>query len=357
MTAATATDESGVQYLFQETSGNLGGMNSDWQDGPTYTNADLCPGLTYTYRVKARDRSPNANETAYSSPASATTVPMLQNDTPEQHAAIPKDFAFSLTDSRWCAVGIAPLGGDHDLTADDDSDFSSPYVWSELGFPVRDFVAIYGGETGSAIHYARVFYGSASDYRIEAESTTSDLPTGVPVSGSMAANEVLDVYQFHATNGQSCTLSLDIASGSGDLALYVFKPIPYAKARNAADWVADAAGGGAGEALSFKADSDGDYGVVVVNQNGQAVDYTLTANGPLSIRIECIGCEPQTNMVIQWNTWNGRVYEVRAADQLRPDAFTNVLGVVTGAGVRATFTNALPLNAPLRYYRVHDATP
>jgi hypothetical protein len=72
MTADTATDDSEVEYYFECTAG--GGPDSGWQEGTTYsTGLKLSPATTYTYRVKARDKSSNQNETAYSGPASATT--------------------------------------------------------------------------------------------------------------------------------------------------------------------------------------------------------------------------------------------------------------------------------------------
>lgn len=71
MTAATASDPSGVEYYFECTAG--GGHDSGWQDGATYEDTGLQPDTTYTYRVKARDKSANLNETAFSSTASATT--------------------------------------------------------------------------------------------------------------------------------------------------------------------------------------------------------------------------------------------------------------------------------------------
>ena len=73
MTATTATDPSGVDYYFEETSGNPGGDDSGWQDSPTYIDTGLTPGLDYTYRVRTRDRSPAQNTSAWSGSASATT--------------------------------------------------------------------------------------------------------------------------------------------------------------------------------------------------------------------------------------------------------------------------------------------
>jgi hypothetical protein len=71
MTAATATDISGVEYSFECTAG--GGHSSGWQSSATYTDTGLLPNSTYTYRVRARDMSVAHNTTGFSSPASATT--------------------------------------------------------------------------------------------------------------------------------------------------------------------------------------------------------------------------------------------------------------------------------------------
>jgi autotransporter-associated beta strand protein len=73
MTATTATDASGVDYFFDETSGNPGGTDSGWQSSSTYTDTGLSPSTTYTYTVTARDRSAALNATTVSASASATT--------------------------------------------------------------------------------------------------------------------------------------------------------------------------------------------------------------------------------------------------------------------------------------------
>ncbi|MCK5055324.1 MAG: metallophosphoesterase [Candidatus Aminicenantes bacterium] len=78
MTATSATDTSGVEYYFECTAG--GGHDSGWQDSTTYEDSGLQPETQYTYRGKARDKSPNQNETAFSSGASATTDPQGSNE-------------------------------------------------------------------------------------------------------------------------------------------------------------------------------------------------------------------------------------------------------------------------------------
>jgi hypothetical protein len=75
MTATTASDPAGVEYFFDEISGNPGGSDSGWQDSPTYEDTGLSPNTQYTYLVTARDKSPNYNETAYSTAESAVTWP------------------------------------------------------------------------------------------------------------------------------------------------------------------------------------------------------------------------------------------------------------------------------------------
>jgi YD repeat-containing protein len=75
MTAAIATDPSGVEYSFEETSGNPGGTSSGWQDSATYSDDGLSTDTQYCYRVKARDKSGNQNETGWSSTTCATTGP------------------------------------------------------------------------------------------------------------------------------------------------------------------------------------------------------------------------------------------------------------------------------------------
>jgi alkaline phosphatase len=73
MVATTASDVSGVEYYFTCTAG--GGHDSGWQNSPTYEDMGLTPETSYTYTVKARDKSANQNETAVSTAESATTQP------------------------------------------------------------------------------------------------------------------------------------------------------------------------------------------------------------------------------------------------------------------------------------------
>jgi GH35 family endo-1,4-beta-xylanase len=73
MTATTANDISGVEYSFDCLT--MGGHDSGWQSTTSYTDTGLSPSTQYTYRVQARDKSPNQNATGWSSEQSATTEP------------------------------------------------------------------------------------------------------------------------------------------------------------------------------------------------------------------------------------------------------------------------------------------
>jgi pectate lyase len=82
MVATTATDDvHGVEYYFTCTTD--GGHSSGWQDSNTYTATNLLPSTTYTFTVKARDKSACQNETAASAPASATTLVDIFVPTPD----------------------------------------------------------------------------------------------------------------------------------------------------------------------------------------------------------------------------------------------------------------------------------
>ncbi len=73
MTATTATDDRhDVEYYFNNITDPS--HDSGWQVSTYYEDTGLDPNTEYTYQVKARDTSPNNNETGWSTMASATTL-------------------------------------------------------------------------------------------------------------------------------------------------------------------------------------------------------------------------------------------------------------------------------------------
>ncbi len=52
---AQSSDDTGVQYRFEEITGNPGGSDSGWISSRTYTDTGLSSGVEYCYRVQARN--------------------------------------------------------------------------------------------------------------------------------------------------------------------------------------------------------------------------------------------------------------------------------------------------------------
>jgi len=73
MVATTAADASGVEYFFEETSGNSGGTDSGWQSSPIYVDVGLTPNGSYSYRARAGDKSTNQNAGSFTGTGSAST--------------------------------------------------------------------------------------------------------------------------------------------------------------------------------------------------------------------------------------------------------------------------------------------
>jgi carboxypeptidase T len=74
MIATTASDASGVEYYFE--CSTPGGHDSGWQDSSVYEDTELSSNTSYSYRIKARDKSPAQNETGWSLAEIATTDPL-----------------------------------------------------------------------------------------------------------------------------------------------------------------------------------------------------------------------------------------------------------------------------------------
>lgn len=92
MTATTATDAMGVEYYFNNITDPI--HDSNWQDSTFYKDTNLEPDTTYTYQVKARDKSQAQNETAYSTEQSAQTP-----------------YATPPAEENWTFVSIGTLDG------------------------------------------------------------------------------------------------------------------------------------------------------------------------------------------------------------------------------------------------------
>jgi hypothetical protein len=120
MTATTASDASGVEYFFSETTGNPGGSDSGWQASPVYTDTGLDEDTAYSYTVVARDLSTNQNTTAASAAESATTLVvesmfLIDLSTQGGSAAGWDAFAFSGQNTVGPTTLTDQLGADNDV--------------------------------------------------------------------------------------------------------------------------------------------------------------------------------------------------------------------------------------------------
>lgn len=91
----------GVEYFFENTVTN---SNSGWQDSREWTETGLAYNTNFTYRVKARDKSPVPNETGWSTSESAMTPP--QDLTPPSPDPLTWDTAPTVADYRAITMSV-----------------------------------------------------------------------------------------------------------------------------------------------------------------------------------------------------------------------------------------------------------
>ncbi|MHC4167631.1 MAG: right-handed parallel beta-helix repeat-containing protein, partial [Planctomycetota bacterium] len=151
MTASAVYDDSDVEYFFQNTT--IPGHDSGWQDDPNYTDPNLVPDTEYTYRVKARDKSPRANETEWSQEVVIRTLPAPDLDpplpnpaewdptvdpngfdgTPREILVDPNDESFGWGATMTATIAVDAGGGPvwYFFECLDESGFSSDWITSE----------------------------------------------------------------------------------------------------------------------------------------------------------------------------------------------------------------------------------
>ena len=259
-----STRSSGTRSLYDWRSVNSGG-GGDEQITFTATS-------TGAYGIAViNENAASANYTLTISEAATN----LSDDSPVTKSAIPKDFTFKIKSYDWCGVAINP-STDHDIRIDDNSDFGSPYEDSTYAGTVRDFVVSNGHNWGSVTHYAQVYYGSSSNYTIEAEWEAQDLSASSSRSDNIASGEIIQMYEIYLNPGSDYDLTVDISSGNADVSIYVFKPSRNSGGRPDSDWMADKRGAGGDEDLTFTPATSGYYGIAVINDNASSANYTIT---------------------------------------------------------------------------------
>jgi hypothetical protein len=106
MTATTAHDPSGVEYLFTETTSGPGADSSGWQSSPNYTDDGLSPNTLYTYTVQTRDKSVGQNTGTASAPENVTTFE-VDSDPPTPN---PMTFAIVPAAISNTEISMLPIG-------------------------------------------------------------------------------------------------------------------------------------------------------------------------------------------------------------------------------------------------------
>ena len=87
MTAVDAEDPSGVEYYFANLTFTNGSHDSGWQDSPIFTDTGLSQSTNYSYQVRVRDKSPNANVSDWS----AVAITSIAETTPPTLTSIAND--------------------------------------------------------------------------------------------------------------------------------------------------------------------------------------------------------------------------------------------------------------------------
>ncbi len=221
MTANLASDSSGVEYYFTCTSG--GGNDSGWQDSQTYTDSGLSPSTSYSYVVKARDKSSNLNETANSTPsASATTLTptgvstleigetiMLESDnSPAGTGQSSGQFNLSVEASYLGYQGSAnQVDGVAGPTIVNDTTFNNPVVAYRFWNAVSNAPNTLESDTGT---------GAAANDSIISDLTTSDAAMNSRSSANIWTTTAPNGNAFDTTPNYSAMIN-DISGASGSI--------------------------------------------------------------------------------------------------------------------------------------------
>ncbi len=92
MQAKKATDKSGVEYFFECIENHT--FDSGWQSSAVYQKSTFAAGTAYSFRVKARDKSENLNQTEWSQTITTTTATGVDNlppaPNPSQWVSFPR---------------------------------------------------------------------------------------------------------------------------------------------------------------------------------------------------------------------------------------------------------------------------
>lgn len=196
MIATTASDSSGVEYFFECTT--VGNCNdSGWQDSSFFEDSGLTPETIYSYRVMARDKSSNNNETVWSSVESAIT-----DAQPEWTELTYDDFESGLgnysdggKDCKLYTGGTYAHQGSSAINIQDNSGVDSSFFYTN-GVDVAGYIQIKiefwfkAMNLASGEDFLVEYYDGSTWYTVASYVNGTDFDNNVFYSGTVYIDEV-----------------------------------------------------------------------------------------------------------------------------------------------------------------------
>ncbi|MEN8126949.1 MAG: DNRLRE domain-containing protein [Planctomycetota bacterium] len=353
MTATTGTDASGpVEYYFDETSGNAGGTDSDWQTSPSYTDSGLTASTQYTYTVQMRDSAATPNVGTASAPASATTL-AAPNDPPTfttdpidevdatEDAAYSSSIADDASDPESDPMTFSKTGGPAWLSVASDGALSGTPDNSDVGanvFTVQ--VTATGGSDTATLNITVINTNDAPTFTVDPinkPDATEDAAYSDTIAGSATDPDAGDTLTYSKTSGPAW---LVVAAGgalsgtptTGDVGANVFTVE-----------VSDGNGGTDTATLNITVDAAPPLGTMYV----QAIDLSvIVAGGPNRKGVAVVTIFDNNNQPVSgatvYGTFTGSYNEAGSA--------------VTDASGQATITTAGKSKTPSFTFTVDNVT-
>ena len=290
------------QTLAKVVPDGIGGACVVWDDRRNGTNADI-----YGQRVDAFGQIPDQ----------CVSPTDLVSSTPQTTSAPLNYRTFHQVDFYWSAVGVRGSGGDWDLEMyDTDSYGLQPYPTC-FGLPMAgsystsqvDFIVEDSNDniTPPGIYGVRAYrYSGTGNALLEWDGGTSELfPNTAGVGSNVAGwTGLLDTYDINLTAGVEYYFKLTTNNPSAQVKVFLFTSLGHAFTNDFKYVVPRSArvAESSGQWMIYTAQGTDYYGIVVLNENGAPVDYTLQAftsgvagvhpDGPADLATRLMGLAP-----------------------------------------------------------------
>ncbi|MCP5537401.1 MAG: endonuclease/exonuclease/phosphatase family protein [Akkermansiaceae bacterium] len=181
MTATTASDPNDVEYYFSNTTIAGTSHDSGWQSSPVFVDTGLSPATQYSYTVKARDKSANANETIVSATASTYT---------DDGDNLPNDWELSYFPDLSHTSGAASDDWDKDGT----SDYDEWVAGTDPGDPASRFHAWLEKDASTGVIAVKWTASTGRSYRVFSSvmmnSDWTEVASGLSPAGAVGSFDI-----------------------------------------------------------------------------------------------------------------------------------------------------------------------